>query len=412
MVSDFYQPFIGGVEVVVRNLARELNTRGHDVSVATIWSDGLAAYEKDGGVSVHRIRPTVARLDSLFKQHRNWAPPLPDPGAVAGLRRVVSAERPQIVHGHDWLARSLLPLGTASRARFVMSLHYYTLSCAKKTLVYRDAPCSGPAVAKCLGCGSAHYGVAKGSAVVLGNFASAAAERRAVDLFLPVSEATAAGNGLVGSGLPYEVIPNFVSSLEDGQPDEFNLPGGLPDGDFLLYVGDLRKEKGIEILLDAYRRIRGGPPLVVIGEPWPDSPRDVPADVRVLTGWKNDDVREAQRRCLALIAPSVWPEPFGMVVIETLAAGRPVIASRIAGMAELVEDHVNGLLVPPGDADALRDAIVSLLGDDRLVTRLAGNAHRSAHPFRASAVVPRFERAYSRVLECPRPGARNRRRAH
>jgi glycosyltransferase involved in cell wall biosynthesis len=411
MVSDFYHPHVGGVEVVVRNLAHELSGRGHDVSVATIGSADLPPYEDDGPVHVHRIRSSAARFASLFAQHRTWAPPVPDPESVGGLRRIVGLESPEIVHGHDWLARSFLPIPARSRIPFVLSLHYYTVTCAKKTLVYGGAPCSGPGLVKCIACGSRHYGSGKGTGVVLGNFVFAEAERRAVDLFIPVSEATAVGNRLVGSGLPYMVIPNFVRDPKPWDPREVDRPERLPEGDFLLFVGDLRSEKGIEILFDAYRALDDPPPLVLIGKVWPDSPHNLPENVHLLTGWLNEHVREAQRRCLALVAPSVWPEPFGMVVLETLAAGRPVIASRIAGLAELVEDRVNGLLVQPGDAGALRKAMASVVNDAVLVNSLAANASPSAERFHASRIVPRFERAYAHVLESLAPGPQVPRRA-
>lgn len=414
MVTDFYEPYVGGVEVVVRSLAHELSGRGHEVSVATIRSDGLPAYADDGPVRVHRIRCSVGRLKALFSQGRSWAPPVPDPEAAAGLHRVIAVERPQIVHGHDWLARSFLPLRRVSDARFVVSLHYYTVSCAKKSLMYRGAPCTGPAPVKCMRCASAHYGAATGPAVVLGNFLFAAAERRAVDLFLPVSEATALGNGLVGRGLPYEVVPNPVGEPLPHDSEPRKLLEALPERAFLLYVGDMRREKGVDVLLDAYRKLPSAPPLVLIGKLWPDWSPELPPKARLLTDWPNAAVREAQRRCLALIAPSVWLEPFGMVVAETLAAGRPVIASRVGGMAELVTDGVSGLLVPPGDAASLRTAMASLLDDNRLVARLAQEASRSAMRFRPEAVIPLFERAYVRALDrSSRPKARtpgNRRR--
>jgi glycosyltransferase involved in cell wall biosynthesis len=401
MVTDFYQPYVGGVEIVVQSLAHELSGRGHNVSVATIRGDGSPAYEEDGPVRIHRLRCSAARLNALFGQRRTWAPPVPDPEATVGLRRIAAIERPQIVHGHDWLARSFLPLAPMSDARFVMSLHYYTVSCAKKSLMYRGAPCTGPAPMKCMRCGSSHYGAAKGSAVVLGNFLFAAAERRTVDLFLPVSEATAVGNGLLGSGLPYEVIPNFVSESRPLDSSAQHLLKALPEGDFLLYVGDVRKEKGVDVLLDAFRDLAGAPPLVLLGKSWPDWSPELPPNVLLLTDWPNAAVREAQRRCLALVAPSVWPEPFGMVIIETFASGRPVIASRVGGMAKLVEEGVSGLLVPPGDAAMLRAAMASMLNDDRLVARLAEQASRSAMRFRAVEIVPRFERAYARTLDGP-----------
>ena len=60
------------------------------------------------------------------------------------MRHVVAREWLEIVHGHDWLARSFLPLKAWSGAKLAMSLHYYTIACAKKSLMYHNAPCSGP----------------------------------------------------------------------------------------------------------------------------------------------------------------------------------------------------------------------------------------------------------------------------
>ena len=110
MVADFYPPSLGGLEMVVYNLTNALSDRGHDVSLATIRMDGQPAYSEDGAARVHRIRCTTQRLPALFKQPRPWSPPVPDPEATAALARIVKRERPDVVHGHDWLARSFLPL--------------------------------------------------------------------------------------------------------------------------------------------------------------------------------------------------------------------------------------------------------------------------------------------------------------
>jgi glycosyltransferase involved in cell wall biosynthesis len=332
------------------------------------------------------------------RQPRPWAPPVPDPEATLALERILAVERPDLVHGHDWLARSFLPLKRASGPAFVMSLHYFTTTCAKKSLVFRGAPCSGPGIAKCLGCAGAHYGAARGAGVALGNFALAAAERRLVDLYLPVSWAAARGNGLVGGRAEYEVVPNFVHDAATLSTGKLDVLERLPADGFLLFVGDLRAEKGIHILLEAYRRLGDAPPLVLIGKVWPDSPRELPPNVLLLTGWSNEAVREAQRRCAALVAPSIWPEPFGMVVLETLAEGRPVIVSRIGGLTEVVEEGAGAEFVPPGDVEALRKAMARVVADDRLRERLAEQSRRSAARFRAESVVPLVERAYARVL--------------
>jgi len=394
MVSDFYPPFLGGVEVHVRSLSRELVARGHDVVVATLAAPGLPPTEIDEGVRVHRIRSATQRLAGLFASaDRPWAPPAPDPGATVALRRLIAAERPDVIHGHDWLARSVLP---ASGRPLVMSLHYFTLSCPKKNLMRHGAPCAGPSLLRCPSCAARHYGTAKAAGVVVAHRAFARIEARRVDHFLPVSQATAAGNGLDLAGLPYTVVPNFVSdarALGDGAA----LLDSLPAEPFLLFVGDVRRDKGAEVLLDAYAQMHDPPALVLIGEQWPDAPAVLPAGAVLMGRWPNEVVRAAMARALALVVPSVWPEPFGIVVAESLAAGRPVVASAAGGIPEIVRDGAEALLVPPSDAPALTAALERVSGDDGLRDRLAAGAVRRAADFTAASVVPRFEAVYDAV---------------
>lgn len=398
MVTDFYPPFLGGVEILVSTVSRELVRRGHEVSVATLGAEGLPPDELDGGVRVHRISASVQRSRRLFSNEgRMWAPPAPDPEAAAGLRRIVARERPDLVHGHDWLARSYLPLKRRHGPALVMSLHYFTLSCPKKSLLYKGSPCSGPALRKCLPCAARHYGAAKGSAVVLAQRAFSRAERALVDVFLPVSEAAAVGNGLTRGGRPYVVVPNLVPPAPDARARD-DLLAGLPAEPFLLFVGDMRPAKGIGVLLEAYRRLPAPPPLVLIGKVWPDTPRDLPPDVVVRREWPNSAVREAMRRCLTLVAPSLLPEPFGIVVAEAFAAGRPVVASATGGIPEILRDGAEGLLVPPGDVGALTAALERITRDDGLRETLAANAGRRANDFAPDAVLPRLEAAYESAL--------------
>jgi glycosyltransferase involved in cell wall biosynthesis len=397
MITDFYPPFIGGVEVLVSSVSRELVRRGHHVAVATLAAPGLSSAEDDAGVRVHRIRTSAQRIGPLFtNKTRPWAPPAPDPGAVAGIRRIVAGERPDIVHGHDWLARSYLPLKRCGTRPLVMSLHYFTLSCPKKNLMFEGAPCSGPALTKCLGCAGRHYGAVKGTAVTLGQWAFSRGEAALVDLFLPVSEASAVGNGLPDAGLPFKVVPNFVRAAPDPGPYAEQLRA-LPEEPFLLFVGDVRRDKGADVLLDAYKQLRDAPPLVLLGKVWAESPTTFPPGVILLRDWPNGAVREAMRSCLALVVPSLWPEPFGIVVLEALAAGRPVVGSSIGGIPEIVRDEREGLLVVPGDARSLSAALDRLIHDDGLRDGMAAAAGMRAGDFTADAVLPRFEAAYGDV---------------
>jgi glycosyltransferase involved in cell wall biosynthesis len=399
MITDFYWPFLGGVEQHVRTLCHALHARGHQVAVATLWHAGLAEREEDGGVRVYRLRGTMQRANWLFSDpKRPWSPPFPDPEITLGLRRIIEQEEPEIIHGHDWLARSVLPLKVMSRAKVVSSLHYYTLSCAKKNLMYHNAPCSGPGFTKCLGCGARHYGKIKGAATVFANWGMGVAERAATDLFVSVSQATAAGNRLP-SHLPQEVIPNFLPNANMASPESLApYIAQLPLGEFLLFVGDLRPIKGLDVLLTAYAGLPDAPPLVLIGKVWPDTPTELPPNTHILRSWPNFAVMEAWRRSTIALVPSVWPEPFGIVVIEALAGGSPVIGSRIGGIPEIVIDEESGILVPPGDAGALRAAMTRLLQDRELRERMGRAAKVRSMDFEARAVVPRIEAMYQRLL--------------
>ena len=401
MIADFYWPYLGGVEQHVRTLSHALHARGHDVTVATLWGEGLAETEWDQGVRIHRLHGSAQRVKWLFSEtKRPWAPPLPDPEITVGLSRIIRRERPDIVHGHDWLARSFLPLKRWSRAKAVMSLHYYTLSCAKKNLMVHDSPCAGPGLGKCVDCAMRHYGVAKGMATVLANWGMAGFERSMVDMFIAVSQATADGNLLDKSRLPYAVIPNFVP--DPGPLSQMQLQpylDRLPQTPFLLFVGDLRPIKGLGVLLEAYSGLDNAPPLVLIGKQWLDTPVELPANTCVLHDWPNEAVRAAWERSLIGLAPSLWREPFGLVVIEAMAGGSPVIAARSGGIPEIVVDGETGLLVPPGDAQTLRAALAQLLNDTDLCQKMGRAARRRAAEFTVSAVVPRIEAIYRRVLE-------------
>lgn len=396
MLSQFYPPTIGGEEHQVRHLSYELAARGHEVAVATFWKPGLAPFELDRGVRVHRIRSTVQRASWLFTDsERRHAPPFPDPEAVWALREVIKQEQPAIVHAHNWLLHSFLPLKAWSGAKFIVTLHDYSLACTKKRLMYQGAPCSGPGLQKCLVCAIEHYGPLKGVTSVGGNFGMGLVERAAVDMFLPVSQAVAIGNGLVGSGLPYQVVPDFLPDHFPASSQEYKeYLAQLPQEDFLLFVGDLGHDKGVDVLLRAYAGLTGAPPLVLIGRAYGDTPTELPPNVLLLKSWPHGAVMQAWRRSLLALVPSVWPEPFGLVAIEAMASGRPVIGSDTGGLADIVVHGETGLLVPPGDAPALRAAIAQLLTNPALRERMGQAGHCRLRAFQASTVVPQVESVY------------------
>ncbi len=400
MLAQFYAPVIGGEERHVQDLSIELVKRSHKVTVATLQVPGVPEYEVHDGLQIYRIKSTTQRASWLYKQERSHHPPMPDPEVSLALQRIIKHEKPDVVHAHNWLLYSFLPLKLWSGLPLVVSLHDYSLSCSQKRLMRSGTLCSGPSLFKCMDCAANHYGSVKGRVTAFTHRLSNPLVRAAVDMFLPVSQATAMGNRLVENRLPFQIIPNFISSTPSTAPEDVDAYiSRLPEDGFMLFVGDLSKDKGVDVLVRAHAKLNNAPPLVLIGRPRPDTPSNLPKNVMVMGSWPHAAVMEAYRRSSFSILPSVCPETFGIVVIEAMSMGRPVIASRIAGLADIINDGENGFLVPPGDAETLSKSIQRLLDDPALRQRMGQGALRRAQDFRASVVVPHIEAVYEELLQ-------------
>ncbi len=157
------------------------------------------------------------------------------------------------------------------------------------------------------------------------------------------------------------------------------------DANQILFVGRLAGVKGLPVLLETMADLHKDYPdlrLVLIGD-GPDraslelqTERFGISSVVDFVGYKSQgDVAQALLECEALVLPS-FAEGVPVVLMEAMAAGLPVITSRIAGIPELVEDGVSGLLTPPGDAASLKSALLRIISDDDLRARL-GEAGRA-----------------------------------
>ena len=399
MLAQFYAPVVGGEERMTETLAVSLARRGHDVAVATLRQQDQPAFEERDGVRVHRVGGIAQRLPFLFSDAgRRHHPPAPDPETVLALRRVIAAERPDVVHGHNWLALSYLPLRGANTGRaYLLSLHDYSLICANKRLMRRGSPCSGPGPLKCLRCAADWYGAASGPPVALATMLSGAVQRRAVDLFLPVSREVARRCGLDSGKAPYEIVPNFlIDQPPNGAEAE---PAGLPPGEFVLYVGDVAADKGVATLLAAHSQLPAGTQLVLIGRVVdPELLAGERPGVTALGMLGHDAVMAAWRRAAVAVVPSITGETFGLVALEAMACGIPVVASNVGGLPEVLGTD-GGILVEAADPAALAEALGRLLADPHERAGLgAAGARRAAEQFSSAAVLPRVEAAYERAL--------------
>lgn len=408
MLAQFFPPEVGGEERHVLNLSNALALRGHEVSVATQLVAGTRPEETlESGVRIHRFLGSATRFTGWYSDaSRPHHPPIPDPGLTRALSKLIERERPDVVHAHNWIVNSAVAAQRRGRGRhragLVLTLHDYSDVCATKRLMRSGAPCAGPALSRCLPCARSHYGTLVGA----GTAASLPIMRRwkeyAIDHVVSVSTAVARGNRVAESGVPSSVIPNFV-------PDELTEPaepprgdegdqGALPDAGFIFFAGDLSRDKGVPVLLEAYEAVGGGrPPMLMVGRRGADTPALVPAGVRLVERWPHHRIMEAFRRCLVAVLPSTWPDPCPTTVLEAMAAGRPVVTTRTGGMVDMIEDGVSGVLVSPGDAASLADAMRRLLADRGLRERLATAARHRVRRFTASSVAGALEDVYRGV---------------
>jgi glycosyltransferase involved in cell wall biosynthesis len=193
---------------------------------------------------------------------------------------------------------------------------------------------------------------------------------------------------------------------------------GLTAHDFvLLFAGAIVPEKGVLELVRAFAQARtsiANATLVIAGsgalwallegsdaaDRYEDQVRQLAQDLPVeFVGALPRDVMPAAFMAAdVVVVPSIWQEPLGTVVCEAMAAGRPVIASRSGGLAETVVDGETGILIEPGDVDALAHAIVRLAKDPDLRRWMADAARQRAALFTWRAAADRLRPIYTEIL--------------
>jgi glycosyltransferase involved in cell wall biosynthesis len=397
LIAGFYPPVVGGVEIHVQALARGLVARGHEVTVATLATrDNPPGDRFDEGVRVRALQGTIQRIGPLFTTERRHAIPLADPEVVRGLRRLAAEFQPDIVHAHNWLGRSYVPLRREVGVPYLVSLHDSGRICTQGRMMYRGAElCTGPSSVRCLSCCAVQFGALKGTATYAGNRLARKSEARAVDLFLPVSSAVAGSNHLAADALPFEVVPNFATDAEPLADCDDPRLAELPTTPFMLQVGDVVADKGIDVLFEAYRSLPSPPPLVLIGRIADATRRALPPGVVAVGIWPHELVLEAWRRSMFGTMPSLCLDACPTVTFEAMATSKPVIASALGGLLDQVADGVTGLLVAPGNPVALAAAMERLATNPPLRAQMGAAARqRFETEFRADVVIDRIEAIY------------------
>ena len=403
MVSDEWRPYIGGAGLCMELFADALVELGHTVEVATAWHETAPAFERTGaGVTVHRVRDLPSRARWISESaDRHTPPPFPDPEAVRSLRKLIKAFRPDLIPAYGWLAHSAVVALTGEDVPLIIWGHEYGNVCAMRSLYRLEREiCSGPAPLKCLRCSIDGRGVAKGTVAAASVLGMRRPLRRKTSALHSVSRfvADTLGPELQTPGAESAVIPNFHQEGREDAPDA-GILARLPDRPYILFVGALRRVKGVDELVEAYGSLADPPPLVMVGIRTPDTPTSFPPGVTVLNNVPHPTVMAMWERALFGVFPSKWPEPLATVVHEAMSRGRPVIGTTPGGHEDMIDDGESGFVVPAGDAEALAEAMRKLVDDAGLRERMGTTALERAGRFTREIVVPELESFYYRTVD-------------
>jgi glycosyltransferase involved in cell wall biosynthesis len=374
-VCPWFEPYVGGVETHVATLSAELVRRGHDVTVVTSRADPAVPEREDlGGIHIRRVKARAVWLRT------------PIAPATKGVLASMDAD---VVHAHSPPPLTSYYAARASSRRrvpFVLTCHcdieVPSLFGPLVESVYRH---------------TLEYSTIRRADRIIVTTATYAATSRAVWAYNPA------------------VIPNAVD-LQRYHPgiegDAIRARHGIREGQsVVLFVGRMVAHKGIENLLEAARSVAYAKFLLVGGGPELEPLRRLAARLGVaervtFTGQvSREDLPSYFAACDVFVLPSVSRlEAFGIVALEAMASGKPVVVSDIPGVREVIVDGKEGLLADPVNPDDLGGKIRILLADDkkREVMGRAGRVTVEGN-FSVEHVVDRIEQVYRDLAEKRRP---------
>jgi len=390
----------GGANVYVRELARELGRRGIEVDVFTRWREKYDPRIQDLGENARVIHIESGPMGYWPKmdvyEHLDEF--------TTKLEEYVAAEgRPyDLIHSHYWLsadvAHRIAPRWGIPRVQM-----FHTLGLVKREVMDEDID------------GESDVRVQIEKQAVHESTAITAASEIEVGELVDLYDADREKLAIIPCG----VDPNVFRPMR--QADAREALGRDQCERIVLFVGRIEQIKGIDVLLRAlgllffrHPEFRNELCLLVVGgalDPGDDAPEtEKIQELRSLVHQHRMEANvsfvgsmDQQRLALYYAAADVCAVPsltesFGLVALEAMACGTPVVGTRVGGLQMLIEDGESGLLVPAGDYQALADSIARTLTDHRLRMHLAHGARDRAEHFTWRAVGDRVEALYGRIL--------------
>ena len=366
-VSPYDYGHPGGVNAHITHLAAELVKMGHEIKIYAPCSKNRPHYMKQGVVPLGCVVPIPHNGSIAYVTLDFWL--------IPKIRSSLAKEKFDILHIHEpscpllpWLFMAL------SKTVNVTTFHYYGDRSIKYTIGVRTP---------------------------LRLLAKKVHGRTAVS----VSAMECASRYLPGE---YKLIPNGIDANYFAAHSVEPLPDLCDGKSNILFVGRLEKRKGVEYLIKAYEIVKKECPdsrLVIVGAG--DKPRKkYEKEIRekgikdvVFTGYVSDEeLMRYYRSADIFCAPAIGKESFGIVLLEAMAAGKPVVASNIGGYAGVVTDGEDGLLVPPKDEQQLAQSILTLLRDPDLRQKMGAKGRQKSVRYSWEGIAQQTIDFYQEVL--------------
>ena len=382
LMAETYHPVLGGGEKHTRSLATGLARLGFGVQVITRRSsDDLPALEIDGGVTIHRLGPAGKGRGKKFAMV---------PGAFSLARKLARETEVLMNGGTRVLALPARMAVAGTRCALVLRPELNGELDGSLALWGRRPSAFERSVVRAAA--GLRNALLRGTGAIVA--ISEAIAREAMDAGFPAGKVHRIPHGIDMA----EYAP--VSALEKAsRRSALGLPA---EGVLITYTGRLIEGKGLETLFAALRSLSDIPfwHLVLVGS---GSGQVISIEERlrreaeegVLRGrvtftGRVDNVAAYLQACDVFAFPTL-DEALGMSAVEAQACGLPAVASRTGGVPDIVEDGVTGLLVPPGEASALADALRSLLSDPERRSGFAAAARaRMTERFAFDTMVTRY----------------------
>ena len=389
-ISSLYPPsIIGGAEISVKRAADGLVKRGHEVFVITTSVNGKGSIEEVNGVKVYRINPL-----NLYAMYNHQNQPelikpiwhtidLWNPHSYVVVKNILKKGMPDVVHVNNFKGLSLSVFSATKHLNLplVFTARDYSLACPRANLLNGSGEiCTNPPKLCKL--------YIKIQKFIVDN---------KPDVVIAASQFVI--NKLKASGLFEDVKTMKLSNAIELSDEMVEKNYETID---ILYVGGLSRHKGIHILIDAFKELNyKNVRLHIVGKGADEDKfkKNSMSDQRIIFhGFKTgEELINFYRRMNVTVVPSIWYEPFGLIIIESFKYGTPVIGSRVGGIPEIIKDGYNGFLFEAGNVDELKSVLENMIKNPSELKRLESGAFESVKRYGMDKHIRKLEELYKSV---------------